>query len=180
MDESTRNDGRLTMDRNLWQRAGKTLALTMALALAACGDKAEEAAVETEAAAPAAPSMPAANEVQAIQLQTGAAGLAGQTVRVNGLKVVSRLGPRGFWVELPNKNPFLVVTTDSAAVQPQTMVDVVGTVTVMNDSILGAWVTSGAITENQKLEAEFATEFLQAQAVSPMGSAPADTTAAPR
>ncbi|MSR36649.1 MAG: hypothetical protein EXR95_08410 [Gemmatimonadetes bacterium] len=169
------------MDRNLWQRVGKPLAVTMALALAACGGKdADDTLAADSVAALAAPSMPAATEVQAIQLQNGAAALAGQTVRVNSLKVVSRLGPRGFWVELPNKNPFLVVTTDSAAVSPQTMVDVVGTVTVMNDSILGAWVTSGAITENQKLEAEFATEFLQAQAVSPMGSAPAETTAAPR
>lgn len=169
------------MDRNLWQRAGKPLVVTMALALAACGGKdADDTMAADSVMAPAAPSMPAATEVQALQLQNGAAALAGQTVRVNSLKIVSRLGPRGFWVELPNKNPFLVVTTDSAAVSPQTMVDVVGTVTVMNDSILGAWVTSGAITENQKLEAEFATEFLQAQAVSPMGSAPADTTAAPR
>ncbi len=53
------------------------------------------------------------------------------------------------------------------------VVDVVGTVTQMNDSILTNWVSSGAITENQKLEAEFATEFLQAQAVQPSAAAPA-------
>jgi hypothetical protein len=161
------------MDRNRWHRASRTLAVSMMMtgliAVGACGgaEEAEEApAVE---AAPAAPAMPDATVVESMQLQTGAAGLAGQTVRVNGLKVVSRLGPKGFWVELPNKNPFLVVTADSATVNPQEMVDVVGTVTVMNDSILTNWVSSGAITENQKLEAEFATEFLQAQQVQPAG-----------
>jgi hypothetical protein len=161
------------MDRNRWHRASRKLAVSMMvtglIGLPACGGAEEEAEAPVEEAAPAAPAMPDATAVEAIQLQTGAAALAGQTVRVNGLKVVSRLGPNGFWVELPNKNPFLVVTSEASTVDPQTMVDVVGTVTVMNDSILTAWVSSGAITENQKLEAEFATEFLQAQAVQPMG-----------
>src|SRR5690606_19749835 len=122
------------------------------LAVAGCGGAEEGAEVPVEDTAPAAaePAGPAATEVEAMQLQTGAAALAGQTIRVNGLTVVSRLGPRGFWVELPNRNPFLVVTADSATVNPQDMVDVIGQVVVMNDSILNEWVASGAITENQK------------------------------
>ena len=175
------------MNDNRFHRANRfatTLLTTGLLAVAACGggEEGEEVpAEETPAAAPA-PTMPAATEVQAMQLQTGAAGLAGQTVRVNGMKVVSRLGPRGFWVELPNKNPFLVVTAAESTVNPNEVVDVVGTVTQMNDSILTDWVSSGAITENQKLEAEFATEFIQAQAVQPSTGAPAatDSAAAPR
>jgi hypothetical protein len=162
------------MDRSRWHRASRKLALTLMVlgpvALGACGgaEEAEEAPVAEEAA-PAPPAMPEATVVEGMQLQTGAAGLAGQTVRVNAMKVVSRLGPNGFWVELPNKNPFLVMSDAASTVNPQEMVDVVGTVTQMNDSILTAWVSSGAITDNQKLEAEFATEFLQAQAVQPAG-----------
>ena len=169
------------MDRKIWHRRGPKFAVPMmvfSLIVVGCGGEDEAAEMEVETGPPA-PTMPAATEVQALQLQTGAAALAGQTVRVNGLKVVSKLGAKGFWVELPNKNPFLVMTADNATVNPQDMVDVVGSVVVMNDSILGEWVTSGAISENQKLEAEFATEFLQAQviqaaaAMAPMGDSAA-------
>lgn len=170
------------MDRNAWNRVGARLAASMMVfglvSLTACGgaEEGEEMAEDTMAAAPAAPAMPDAQVIDPAQLQTGAASLAGQTVRLNGMKVVSRLGPNGFWVELPNKNPFLVVTTDSATVNPQETVDVVGTVTVMTPETLNEWVTSGRITENQKLEAEFATEYLQAQQLQPSTGA----AAAPR
>lgn len=168
------------MDSSVWMRRGTKLAASVMMVgmLAACGGAEEEAAEAPVEAAPAAPSLPAATEVQSLQLQTGAAALAGQTVRVNGLKVLSGLGPKGFWVELPNKNPFLVMTADGTPPAANSMVDVVGVVTVMNDSILTDWVTSGGITENQKLEAEFATEFLQAQAMQPAAGAPAADTAA--
>jgi hypothetical protein len=119
--------------------------------------------------------MPEGQVIQTEQLQTGAAALKGQKVRANDLTVVSTLGTKAFWFALPNKNPFLIMTNDSVTVKPQDHVDVVGTVTVMNDSILKSWVSSGAITENQKLEAEFATEFIQADAVQPAGGAPGDS-----
>ena len=176
------------MDRNVWHRAGTKLAASMMVfglvSLAACGggEEGEEIEVDVEAP-PAAPAMPEGTVIDAAQLQTGAAALAGQTVRVNGVKVVSRLGANGFWVELPNKNPFLVVTTDSATVNPQQTVDVVGVVTVMNPATLNEWVTSGRISENQKLEAEFATEYIEATAVQPAAGAaagaPADSAAHP-
>ena len=170
------------MDRKRY-RTVRTLAATMmttgVITLAACGEKAEEAPAQAAPAAPAAPSLPAATEVQALQLQTGAAALKGQTVRVNGLNVVSKLGTKGFWVTLPNKNPFLIMTAAGATPNPGANIDVVGTVTVMNDSILTAWVSSGAITDNQKLEAEFATEFIQAQAMQRVGGSMA-APAAPR
>jgi hypothetical protein len=163
------------MDRKRWHRASRLLAVSLTTGmmsglLAACGggEDAEEAPpAEAAPAAPAAPVMPEATVIEAARLQTGAAALAGQTVRVNGLKVMSRLGPNGFWVELPNKNPFLVVTAEPATVEMQQTVDVVGTVTVMNPTILNEWLSGGRITENQKLEAEFATEFIQAQAMQP-------------
>jgi hypothetical protein len=174
-DENHLNDGRLTMDQNRWHRASNRLAVSMMtvglIGLAACGggEEAEAPAEEPAAAAPAAPAMPEATVVESMQLQTGAAGLAGQTVRVNGLQVQSPLGTKAFWVALPNKNPFLIVTAEDATVSNGQTVDVVGTVRQMNPTTLNEWVTSGRITENQKLEAEFATEYIEAQAVQPSG-----------
>ena len=142
--------------------------LLAALVAGACGgkDDAKAAPEATKApAAQAAPAMPAGTVIQAESLEKGATAMKGQTVRVNGVTVASNLGAKAFWFTLPNKNPFLVMTADSGSVKAQTVVDVVGKVNVMNDSIMKAWVSSGAITENQKLEAEFATEFIQAAAV---------------
>jgi hypothetical protein len=174
------------MDRNAWNRMGARCAASMMVfglvSLAACGgaEEGEEMAEDTAAAeAPAAAAMPEAQAIDPAQLQTGAAALAGQTVRLNAMKVVSSLGPNGFWVELPNKNPFLVVTADAATANPGETVDVVGTVTQMTPETLNEWVSSGRITENQKLEAEFATEYIDAQAVQ-AAAAPADPAAAPR
>lgn len=117
----------------------------------------------------------AATDVDPASLQTGAADFAGQTVRLRDMSVVSRLGPKGFWVELPNRNPFLVRVAgpDSATVQSGQTVTVVGQMVSMNDSILTDWVTTGAISEDQRLEAEFATEFLEAEQVSVAAAAPA-------
>src|SRR5688572_10457412 len=138
--------------------------------LMGCGGGEEVEEVPAEAPEVEAPAGPAATEVQALQLQTGAAALAGQQVRVNGLKVVSSLGDRAFWIELPNKNPFLVITQEPTNVSQQATVDVVGRVVVMTPEILNEWVSSGRITENQRLEAEFATEFLEADQVMPSGA----------
>ena len=143
-----------------------TLSLMTLALFAACGgepdqDMAEEAA---PGAAPAA-AMPAATQVEAMELQTGAQGLAGMMVRVDGIGVVSRLGEQAFWVELPNGNPFLIRTQTPDATGVGATVDIVGTVVLMNDSILNEWVSSGAITENQRLEAEFAAEFIETEVV---------------
>jgi hypothetical protein len=129
------------MDRNRWHRASWLLAVSMMttglIGLTACGAKEDEAPpVEEAAPAPAAPAMPEATVVESMQLQTGAAALAGQTVRVNGLNVQSKLGTKAFWVQLPNKNPFLIVTAEDATVNNGATVDVVGTVTKMTPEIL--------------------------------------------
>jgi len=160
------------MDTSRWYRASRLLAVSMmTTGLLACGGGDDEAEVPAEApaAAPAAPAMPEATVVESMQLQTGAAALAGQTVRVNGLNVQSKLGTKAFWVQLPNKNPFLIVTAEDSPVQNGQTVDVVGTVKQMNPATLNEWVTSGRINENQKLEAEFATEYIEAAAVQPAG-----------
>jgi hypothetical protein len=131
--------------------------------------------VEVEAPVEDPGASVAATDVDPTTLQQGAAAYAGQTVRLRDMAVLSQLGPRGFWVELPNRNPFLIraPAADSTAVASGQTVTVVGQMVSMNDSILTDWVTTGAITEDQRLEAEFATEFIEAQFVAPGAAAPA-------
>ena len=159
------------MNRNSWYRDGARRAAPLMflglVTMIGCGDKpAADAAMDTEPAVEV-PLMPESTEIQAEQLQTGAAAFRGQVVRVNGVRVMSLLGTKGFWVELPNKNPFLVRTEDDATVEVQQTLDIVGTVIAVNESILADWVASGSISENEKLTAEFATDFIEAEMVMP-------------
>ena len=94
----------------------------------------------------------------------------GQTIRLEGLAVASPLGTQGFWLELPNGNPFLVsmsegVKAEGIAVTPGQRANVVGTVHAMGDSVLEAWTSSGAVGEGDRLAAEFATHYLEATSV---------------
>ena len=113
------------------------------------------------------PGMPEFTEIQAEQLQTGAATFRGQMVRVNSVRVVSLVGTKGFWVELPNGNPFLVRTEDDTTVGIDELVDIVGTITAVSESLLADWVASGSISESDKLIVEFATDFVEVEMLMP-------------
>ena len=151
------------MNGSNWTRTLLGFAL---IGLMACGggETTEEEIVE-EAPAPAAPAMPEAAVLDATELQMNAAAHEGQTVRLNGMNVQSAVGANAVWVELPNKNPFLVHTMTPPAAG--TAVDIVGTVNAITPEIVAGWVTSGAITENDKLVVEFATHYIEAQAIEP-------------
>lgn len=160
------------MDRNGSHRstAGVWRAIPLLVfglsAFVACGGEpaADEAA---EAPVVEAPAAPAENVIQAEQLQTGAAALRGQVVSLQGAKVVSRLGNRAFFIELPNKNPFLVRSAEGVTADPQQTVAITGTVVAMTSAIITEWVSSGAITENDQPMAEFASDFIDATSVTP-------------
>lgn len=101
------------------------------------------------------------------ELQGDITALVGQEVTVEPLPVASLLGTQGFWVELPNRNPFLVslsaqLRADSVTVAMGDRVGVTGTVQAVNDSVLTAWTEAGTITENDRIVAEFATHFIEA------------------
>jgi hypothetical protein len=113
------------------------------------------------------PVMPEFTEIQAEQLQTGAAAFRGQMVRVDGVRVMSLVGTKGFWVELPNRNPFLVRTEDDTTVEPSQLVDIVGTITAVSESLVSDWVASGSIDESDKLIVEFATDFIEVEMLMP-------------
>ena len=107
-------------------------------------------------------------------LQTDPSPYEGMIVVVEGLTVASRLGTQGFWLELPNKNPFLVsmseaVKAEGISVTPGQAVSVSGRIYAMGDSALNAWSAAGTIGEGDRLAAEFATHFLEAQQVQVSG-----------
>ena len=107
-------------------------------------------------------------------LQMDPSPYEGMTIKIEGLSVASGLGTQGFWLELPNKNPFLVsmseaVKAEGITVAPGQAVSVSGVIFAMNDSVLNAWSVAGAIGEGDRLAAEFATHFLEAQQVQVSG-----------
>lgn len=108
--------------------------------------------------------------VAATDLQMDPTPFEGQEIRLEGLAVASGLGTQGFWLELPNRNPFLVsmseaVKAEGVTVVPGQVAQVVGTIYAMSDSVLDAWSMGGSIGEGDRLAAEFATHYLEATMV---------------
>jgi len=129
----------------------------------------------------------AAEQIPAVGLETFAgreSQYVGQDVRFTAAPVDSRLGARAFWIKLPNQGLFLVrKPADADAVAPNDVVAVAGPVLEMTDSVVTEWIQSGAITQDQELEARYATAYLDASFVRSVGTAPAaarDTAAAAR
>ncbi len=130
----------------------------------------EQAAEINEAQAEQTEDFPGATLVAAVDLQIDPTPYEGQQIRLEGLAVASGLGTQGFWLELPNRNPFLVslseaVKAEGVAAQPGQVTQVVGTIHAMSDSVLNAWSSSGSIGEGDRLAAEFATHYLEATVV---------------
>ena len=153
------------MNASKWTRSLLGMAL---VGLMACGggepaeEEVSEEAAPPEATAPAAPSAPALDPTE---LQTNAAAHEGERVSLSGMNVQSAVGTSAVWVELPNKNPFLVHFTAPPIPAAGRRVDLVGTVHAITPDVVNGWVSSGAITENDKLVVEFATHYLEAESV---------------
>ncbi len=149
----------------------RRLAGLMGLALvsfAGCGGETAEEAVMEEASTAAAPAMPEADVVDQAELGMDPAGHEGMVVRLNGITVTSVVGTSAFWTELPTDpapTPFLVHTASTPAANAR--VDVVGTVSQITPAVVEDWVSSGAITEGDRLMVEFATHYLEAEAIQP-------------
>lgn len=99
------------------------------------------------------------------RIQMDASGFEDRAIRLESLPVASSLGTQGYWLEMPNGNPFLVSIGNEAevegTVEPGVSVDVTGTVFAMNDSVLTVWTESESIGEGDRLAAEFATHFIE-------------------
>jgi hypothetical protein len=130
----------------------------------------QQAAIQERMAADSAENDLGALTISATAIQMDASPYEGQVVKLEGLPVASGLGQQGFWLEMPNKNPFLVSMTEAVkaegvAVSPGQNATVVGTVLPMSDSVLNAWSTAGSIGEGDRLAAEFATHYIDAARV---------------
>ena len=116
----------------------------------------------------------AATDVTADQLRLEPATFTGQRVRVADVPVASAVGTQAFFLDLP-QTPFLVKLSSELVARgeqvPTGAVTVVGTLTAMNDSIVGDWAGSGAISEGDRILVEFATHFIEANVVTPAGGA---------
>lgn len=160
------------MDRNSRHRDGARrtapLVLLGLVTMIGCGGgEPDTDPVVDEESVVEVPVMPEFTEIQAEQLQTGAAAFRGQMVRVNAVRVMSLVGTKGFWVELPNRNPFLVRTDDDTTVEPDQLVDIVGTITAVTESLVADWVASGSLGESDKLTVEFATDLIEVEMLMP-------------
>ena len=110
---------------------------------------------------------PGVTTVAAISLQMDATPYEGQVVRVEDLPVASTLGSQGYWLEMPNRNPFLVslspqVRNQGVTAEAGDLATVEGRVVAINDSVLTAWTDAGTIADGDRLAAEFATHFIEA------------------
>jgi hypothetical protein len=152
-------------------------------------ERALTAAADSAAAAEAAPEYTGtAQTITGEQIQMDAAPFLGEEVRLVDMPVASRLGTQGFWIEMPNGNPFLVsmdstLQASGLEVQQGDTTTVIGRVMAIGDSVLTAWTDAGTIGEGDRLAAEFATHFLAASEVevqpggggAPQGGEPGDT-----
>ena len=139
---------------------------------------AEEQALSIVEETDTADEMEVATTVAATDLEVDAAPYEGRLIRVSGLNVASMLGTQGFWLELPNGQPFLIsmseaVKAEGVAVTMGERATVTGIVHAVNDSALNAWSSAGTIDDGSRLAAEFAMHYLESTEV-----VVADTTSA--
>lgn len=107
----------------------------------------------------------------------------GTDVRLEGISVASRLGSQAFWTTTSKGMPFLIklapaLVADEVSVEGAASVTVAGRVLMMSDSVLSAWEEEGAIAnESHRMEAEFATGFIEAVEVEAVPAAGTDSGA---
>ena len=112
--------------------------------------------------------------VAAEDIQMDASPFEGQEISLAPTNVASLLGTQGFWLEMPNGNPFLVsmsaeVMAAGVEVTPGSPAAVTGTMIAMNDSTLTAWTEAATIGEGDRIVAEFATHYIEATQVTVSG-----------
>lgn len=132
---------------------------------------AEIAAAENDPFADAIP-------ISASDIMMDASGYVDQLIRLEPQTVLSLVGQQGFMLDFPT-GPFLVSLSDELrsedlGIVPQDVVRIVGQVTAMSPEVSGAWVEAGTITEAERMVAEFAVHFIEAQEIQVSAGAPGD------
>lgn len=121
----------------------------------------------------AAAASPGTMSVTAAQFEPNANGFRGQVVELTDVPVVQHMGSSMFWVELPSGNPLLVRASAEAMTgglpEPQSRVTVVGTVREKTAQVLDAWQQEGILGANQRQDAQFGDNYIEATAIRPAG-----------
>ncbi len=104
--------------------------------------------------------------IDAARIQLDASPYENTEIRLEAVPVASTLGSQGYWLEMPNGNPFLVsvspgVSVEGGAVEGGRLVWLTGRVLAINDSVLTSWTDAGSIGDGDRLAAEFATYFIE-------------------
>ena len=119
---------------------------------------------------------PGITTVAGEDIQMDATPFEGEEIRLAAFSIQQGLGTQGFWLGMPNGNPFLVsmsaeVMAEGLAVSAGSTATVIGVVHAMSDSTLTAWTEAGTISENDRIIAEFATHYIEASSVQVEGGA---------
>ena len=99
----------------------------------------------------------------------------GREIQLPAARFSAGLSPQTFWIELPTGQPFLV-KLDSAMIAAGTTpptggtLHIVGTVQSKDPALVSQWMQSGVLqTDDQKLQAEFGTTYMEARQIRPAG-----------
>jgi len=102
-----------------------------------------------------------------IEVSVDPGPFVGARLSFSNVSVAALLGERAFWADAPGVNPFLVIfgpdLTVPARVQQGERYDIRGLIAVVDDQLLDEWVASGVISEERRMEAEFASHHLLAE-----------------
>ena len=125
------------------------------------GQAAAEKALEmVEDTTTEAASTSDATVVAPTDIQLDATPFEGQTITLEALEIQGMLGTQGFWLGMPNGNPFLVSMSEDVMAEGLQLAQGGGaTVTGMIH----------AIGDGERLQAEFATHYMEAEAVRVIG-----------
>ena len=98
---------------------------------------------------------------------------AGMVIQLDRLGVQRLVGTEAFFVEASNLTNYLVkmipgVVASGGVLESGATVSLTGMVHVRTDSVIDAWVASGGIGEGDRILAEFAESFFEAQEVNVM------------
>lgn len=116
-----------------------------------------------------------ATPVSAQDLMLDASPYLGQLVRLQPQTVLSLVGQQGFTLDFPT-GPFIVSYSDQEiadgfTVAPGNVVRVTGRIAAMTPETAAGWQAAGRLTEAERMVAEFAVHYLQAEDIEVSASA---------
>ena len=150
----------------VWAAAGSLATIAFLVWISMAAQPAQIVAVTEDDTTAAAPAL-TGEIVTPAALAADTDTLQNRDLLLQNVPVAATMGQQAFWIDLPNQTPYLIklgeqLTAAGVTFQSGDTVDIAGRIQPMTDSVISAWLSAGAITQNQEAEARFATSFLQA------------------